>query len=146
MNKFWEKNMYQFRFQTQSSNLIARQLPSKGSNYQIWVQDLWQFLFQTLIRLNEWLWDQEKCQIRFSSHKSLKSTNSSSSSREKHALAPISDPKKSKALNLSVKQEPIQISDPHQAKWINFERKTCTNSDFRLNDQTWEQDYCIFQF
>ena len=38
------------------------------------------------------------------------------SSREKHALAPTSDPKKSKALNLSVKQEPIQISDPHQAK------------------------------
>ena len=59
------------------------------------------------------------------------------SSRQKHALAPISDPKKSKALNLSVKQEPIQISDPHQAKWINFERKTCTNSDFRLNDQIW---------
>ena len=111
--------------------------PSKGSNDQIWVQDLWQFLFQTLIRLNEWLWDQEKCQIRFSSHKSLKSTNSSSSSREKHAITPISDPKKSKALNLSVKQEPIQISHPHQAKWINFERKTCTNSDFRLNDQIW---------
>ena len=58
-------------------------------------------------------------------------------SQIKPALVPISDPKKSKALNLSVKQEPIQISDPHQAKWINFERKTCTNSDFRLNDQIW---------
>ena len=66
--------------------------------------------------------------------------------REKPALAPISDPNKSKGLNLSVKQEQIQISDPCKAKWINFERKKCANSDFRLNDQTWEQDYCIFQF
>ena len=36
--------------------------------------------------------------------------------REKPALAPISDPNKSKGLNLSVKQEPIQISDPCKAK------------------------------
>ena len=178
--------------------------PSKGSKNQIWVQDLQQFLFQTLMRsrkvpnsisfsqesqidLNIWTSHQkyQNCNILLKASKdnvfslnqhkfltilpeisdlikfeSKTSTNSSFrpskgplikfdlfifsseeseglSSREKHALAPISDPKKSKALNLSVKQEPIQISDPHQAKWINFERKTCTNSDFRLNDQIW---------
>ena len=36
--------------------------------------------------------------------------------REKPSLAPNSGPKKSKGLNLSVKQEPIQISDPFKAK------------------------------
>ena len=70
----------------------------------------------------------------FSSHES-----EGLSFREKPALVPISDPKKSKGLNLSVKQAPIQISAPRKAIWINFERKTCTNSE-KLNDGVWDQD------
>ena len=105
--------------------------PSEGSNDRIWEQDLWQFHFQTLIRLNEWFWDQKKCQIRFPSYRSLKLTLI-----YEFLIKNIK-------ITMSCSKLPKNIvSSPNQPKFfsnlpgisdlvIKFESKTSTNSSFR---------------